>query len=148
MTAASVSPVVFHLGDHDPNGIDMTRDIIDRVKRYARAPIDVRRIALTLDQVRAYNPPANFAKESDSRFASYVRIFGTTDSWELDALPPTVIVNLVREHVLRLIDDDDAWQAALRREQKNRRLLDAAAANWSMVEKALRQRRSGSGRRP
>ena len=84
-----LDPVVFHLGDHDPNGIDMTRDITERLKRYARAPIDVRRIALNLDQVREHNPPPNFAKETDSRFAAYVRSFGTRECWELDALPPT-----------------------------------------------------------
>jgi hypothetical protein len=28
-------PVVLHLADHDPNGIDMTRDVIERLERYA-----------------------------------------------------------------------------------------------------------------
>jgi hypothetical protein len=130
-------PVVFHLGDHDPNGIDMTRDITARLERYARAPIDVRRIALTLDQVRAYNPPPNFAKESDTRFASYVRTFGTQECWELDALPPNVIVDLVREAVTALIDETE-WRAAADRENKSRDLLRAAVENWTKVEKVLR----------
>ena len=46
------TPVVLHLADHDPNGIDMTRDVIERLARYARADIEVRRIALNMPQVR------------------------------------------------------------------------------------------------
>src|SRR6266496_3406744 len=42
-----------HLGDHDPSGIDMTRDIESRLVMFsgAGAP-EVRRIALNMDQVR------------------------------------------------------------------------------------------------
>jgi hypothetical protein len=131
-------PIVFHLGDHDPNGIDMTRDITERLERYAREPIEVRRIAFNLDQVRAHNPPANFAKEADTRYAAYVHEFSTTDCWELDALPPNVISDLVRTAVTRMIDGP-AWQAALDREQQNRELLDRAVKNWTKVEKLLRR---------
>lgn len=131
-------PLVLHLGDHDPNGIDMTRDITERLKRYARAPIAVRRIALNLEQVREHNPPPNFAKETDTRFAGYVRSFGTRECWELDALPPNVIVDLVRGHVTGLIDRP-AWQAALDRETQNRALLHGAVKNWTKVEKLLRR---------
>jgi hypothetical protein len=63
-------PLVLHLGDHDPNGLDMTRDITKRLAMYARQEIEVRRIALNIDQVRRYNPPPNFAKETDSRYAA------------------------------------------------------------------------------
>jgi hypothetical protein len=69
----------------------MTRDVIDRLAFYARADIEVRRIALNMSQVQRYAPPPNFAKETDSRYAAYVQRFGTTDCCELDALPPTVI---------------------------------------------------------
>ena len=64
-------------------------DVIERLAFYARADIEVRRIALNMDQVRAYAPPPNFAKETDSRYAAYVERFGTTACWELDALPQT-----------------------------------------------------------
>jgi hypothetical protein len=45
-------PVVLHLADHDPNGIDMTRDNRERLALYARHEIEVKRIALNMDQVR------------------------------------------------------------------------------------------------
>jgi hypothetical protein len=115
-------PLVLHLADHDPNGIDMTRDNIERLRLYARADIEVRRIALNLDQVRQYAPPPSFAKEKDKRFPAYVRQFGTRECWELDALPPTVIANLIRSEIEGLIDQR-AWGAALVSEQQGGELL-------------------------
>jgi hypothetical protein len=131
------TPLVLHLADHDPNGIDMTRDVEARLARYARDDIEVRRIALTLDQVRQYNPPPNFAKESDARFAAYVEQFDTQQCWELDALSPTVIADLIRTEVTGLIDQG-AWDEAVADEERNRDLLDYAAENWAKVEKFLR----------
>ena len=90
-------PIVLHFGDHDPNGVDMTRDIRERLRMFARREIEVRRIALNLGQVTGL--PPNFAKENDSRYAAYVRQFGTTDCWELDALAPNVISGLVRDEL-------------------------------------------------
>ena len=81
--------VVLHLGDHDPSGLDMTRDLQDRLSLYASATVDVRRVALNLDQVAAFQPPPNPAKESDKRFEAYRREYGD-QCWELDALPPEV----------------------------------------------------------
>ena len=49
--------VVLHLGDHDPSGLDMTRDINDRLKLFEVPDFEVRRIALTPEQVSTYNPP-------------------------------------------------------------------------------------------
>jgi hypothetical protein len=37
-------PVVLHLADHDPNGIDMTRDNRERLKLYARDDVEVTRL--------------------------------------------------------------------------------------------------------
>jgi hypothetical protein len=130
-------PLVLHLADHDPNGIDMTRDVRERLKLYARADIEVRRIALTMDQVQQYAPPPNFAKETDTRYAAYVEQFGTPDCWELDALSPTVITDLIRDEILKLVDQPK-WKAALASEKRNRGLLDCAAENWTQVEKLLR----------
>jgi hypothetical protein len=96
-----------------------------------------RRLALNIDQIRQYNPPPNFAKETDSRFAAYVRQYGTTESWELDSLDPTVIAGLVRAAIEGLIDRD-AWNAAKVEEQHGRELLAAVSGNWASVEDFLR----------
>jgi hypothetical protein len=70
--ASGLAPVVLHLGDHDPNGLDMTRDNRDRLAMFARQGVEVRRLALNMEQIERYRPPPNFAKETDSRYAAYM----------------------------------------------------------------------------
>jgi hypothetical protein len=128
-------PLVLQLVDHDPTGLDMSRDVRERLAMFARQDIEVRRLALNLDQTNRL--PPNFAKESDSRFEDYVQQFGTTDCWELDALAPNVISGLVRAELESLIDRD-AWASAIAAEEDNRTVLTAAADNWALVKSALR----------
>lgn len=80
--------VILHLGDHDPSGIDMTRDISDRLELFG-ADVEVKRIALNWDQIDEFTPPPNPAKLSDSRAGAYIAEYGD-ESWELDALEPTL----------------------------------------------------------
>jgi hypothetical protein len=130
--------LVIYLGDHDPNGIDITRDITSRFEMFMSgdgfdpSQVEVRRIALNLDQVRQYNPPPNPAKETDSRFQSYVREFGVTDSWELDALQPQVIVDLVRDEI-GIERDEEQWDEAVAKQQEGTDLLTTAVQRWSDI---------------
>jgi hypothetical protein len=151
---------VLHLGDHDPSGIDMTRDIRDRITTFVTQdwlddhsdmfdgdqakigeilahmrdrigdvePIEVRRIALNYDQVQQYDPPPNPAKLTDSRAGGYVAQYGY-ESWELDALPPDVLAQLVRDHIAS-IRDADAYEVLVARESRERQLLRLAAGHW------------------
>lgn len=93
----SIDNVILHLGDHDPSGIDMTRDIQDRLDMF-NARTKVKRIALSMEQVKTYSPPPNPAKTTDSRYNSYIDEYGD-ESWELDALDPRVITSLIESHV-------------------------------------------------
>jgi hypothetical protein len=112
---------VIYLGDHDPSGIDMTRDIEDRLKMFARYEdgdeftVTVHRVALNMPQIRVLNPPKNPAKLTDSRATSYIEKFGRS-SWELDAIEPRALAKLVRDKVIEL-RDDDLWESALSRER-------------------------------
>lgn len=130
-------PIVLHFGDHDPSGIDMTRDIRDRLALFtrstmARVPdVEVRRIALNRSQVQQYNPPPNAAKTTDVRFQEYERVHGN-QSWELDALDPQTLVQLVRTEIAHLIDQS-AYDEIVEEEQEARRLLSAAADRWEEV---------------
>ena len=100
---------VLHLGDHDPSGMDMTRDIQGRLELF-RADVRVHRIALNMDQVKAYAPPPNPAKLTDSRCWGYIEEYGK-ESWELDALEPSVLEALIDREVIEL-RDDDMWDAS------------------------------------
>lgn len=90
--------LVLYLGDHDPSGIDMVRDIQDRLDMFGCTRTFVERIALSMEQIKKYNPPPCPAKITDSRYESYRRIFGD-EAWELDALDPRTIVELIEQKV-------------------------------------------------
>jgi hypothetical protein len=129
---------VIHLGDHDPSGIDMSRDIQDRIEMFAAGRgIELRRIALNMPQVEQYNPPPNPAKESDSRCDGYVRQFGD-QSWELDALEPSVIEKLIQAEVDEVLDKRK-WDACERREKKDKELIGKVAANWKTVVECVEE---------
>lgn len=112
---------IIHLGDHDPSGIDMSRDIKDRFNLFDAWPT-VERIALNYNQVEQYNPPPNPAKETDSRWQSYVDEYGVTDSWELDALEPQVIVDLITD-AIENIRDDNLWDDRVSEENTGKAAL-------------------------
>ncbi len=107
--------VILHLGDHDPSGIDMTRDNQDRLNLMTRrarqhgARVEVRRIALSMAQIEQYDPPPNPAKLTDCRANDYIDRYGV-HSWELDALEPAVLDALVRDTIQEYIDPE-AWAA-------------------------------------
>lgn len=165
--------VILHLGDHDPSGIDMTRDIERRVQRFAYTewarengydldldmdeadltvqleriaefigdelpnfwgehPIEVRRIALNMDQVRTYNPPPNPAKITDSRATGYIKKHGTK-SWELDALDPNVLASLIDEHIGQEVDIE-RYEAIQATEEAQRATLANIARAYPEIE--------------
>lgn len=125
------TPIVFHLGDHDPSGLDMTRDITDRLAMFAEAPVKVVRLALNMSQIEQYRPPPNPAKDTDARFEDYAREYGES-SWELDALDPTVINDLI-QNALDGIISKPRWKRSLREEAERRADLKTAARRWDEV---------------
>lgn len=113
---------ILHLGDHDPSGIDMTRDIQKRMQLFD-ADVCVVRIALNLKQIEKYRPPPNPAKITDSRYAKYVQKYGN-ESWELDALEPIVIDRLIQKNVLKYFDTETYNQAIEQEEKDTNKILE------------------------
>lgn len=134
-------PIVLHFGDHDPSGIDMTRDIEDRLRmfggHFGLRRLEVRRLALNMDQIEQYDPPPNPAKESDSRFQEYMLTHGD-ESWELDALEPSVLAALVEDEISDLIDRD-AWDDTMAQEREEKELLGQTSERWEDVVEFLRE---------
>jgi hypothetical protein len=124
-------PIIFHLGDHDPSGIDMTRDNRDRLSLFAGTPIMVQRLALNMPQIETHRPPPNPAKVNDPRATDYIATYGN-ESWELDALEPSIIHNLIEDAILR-IRDSQKWDAMLKLEAEDKIELE------SMIEEAGEQ---------
>lgn len=135
---------ILHLGDHDPSGIDMTRDIGDRVLEFIRGDygrpedVEIRRIALNMDQILQYDPPPNPAKETDSRFQAYVDQYGD-ESWELDALEPNVLVQLIQSEIRPLIDMEK-WDARRQIAAEGVATLQAVSDNYDDIIEFLRDR--------
>lgn len=116
--------VLLYLGDHDPSGEDMVRDIRDRLREFGVSRIDVRKLALTMEQVQEYNPPPNPAKTTDSRFARYEERHGD-ESWEVDALPPDVLQQIIRDAFDTLIERAPMDGVIAREERDKNRLREA-----------------------
>jgi hypothetical protein len=142
---------LFHLGDHDPSGIDMTRANRVSVNDFANPSneefygyaegnrafhvddsiVTVERLALNRQQVRRYNPPPNPAKEADPRAKDYVAEHGEI-SWELDALSPPVLDAII-DGAIRGIMDEDLFAEKKAEETENREKLLRIAGRWDEV---------------
>ena len=125
------TPLIIHFGDHDPSGIDMTRDIHSRLEELSGGEIELRRLALNMVQVEQYNPPPNPAKATDSRCTGYVEKYGD-ESWELDALEPSVIADLIRHEVVGE-RDGDKWEASCVEEAHHQNDLQNVSDHWNLV---------------
>lgn len=126
-------PVIIHLGDHDPSGIDMTRDILDRLELLTCCPgeVEIRRIALNMDQIEEYAPPPNPAKVTDSRARGYITKYGT-ESWELDALEPSVINDLIKDEISSYLNLT-AFEARKELMERQRDELVKASRQWEDI---------------
>lgn len=160
---------LLYLGDHDPSGIDMIRDITERISDmlisaisfedefyeldqqeqyqyingyddqgldpdfveemaiadFSRSKIyklfSVECIALTMEQINLHKPPPNPAKITDPRSKDYIKRFGSV-SWEVDALNPKILNELLSEHIEKNIDMD-LYNSVLKQEKIDKEKL-------------------------
>jgi hypothetical protein len=127
---------ILHFGDHDPSGIDMSRDITDRIATLSgfgcAGHFQLERLALNMDQVRQYNPPPNPAKLTDSRVGGYMENYGNS-SWELDALDPNVLIRLVTDNVVKH-RKDRLYKRRLALREADRKRLEYVADNFDALD--------------
>lgn len=136
-SANGQKPFIIHFGDHDPSGIDMSRDIQDRLQEMFRAECGFLRVALTMEQVEEYQPPPNPAKVRDSRYKSYRDNYGE-ESWELDALEPAKFRELIEDKINEFRDEaqwkkDSTTRAAIKQQ------LIELAKDWEDVGRNKRK---------
>lgn len=130
--------LILHLGDHDPNGLDMTRDIERRLRMYMRSDqigLEVRRIALNMDQVQEMNLPPAPVKVTDSRSRGYIEQYGD-EVWELDAIDPETLRLLIEEAIAAEVDQDE-YDAVEAEQDRHRDQLTAVANRWSDIADLL-----------
>lgn len=109
--------VIFYIGDHDPSGEDMSRDIEERFQMFGAGHVQFIKLTLTKAQVKEFDLPPNPAKESDSRFKEYRRLHGRY-CWETDALPPQFLASTV-EDAIKSVMNKKKMAAVLRKEKKD-----------------------------
>lgn len=123
--------ILLHLGDHDPSGIDMSRDIKDRQILFENFDFDFKRLALNMEQIEEFSPPPNPTKLSDSRATGYIEKYGY-ECWELDALEPKVINGLIEKNVLKY-RDEQLFQEVKQREDEEIISLREIAEHFDLV---------------
>jgi hypothetical protein len=124
---------IIYLGDFDPSGEDMVRDVADRLTTFKCKRLDVTKLALTRHQVDEYKLPPNPLKRdhtgklTDSRGQAFEDKHGG-ESFEVDALPPDVLQTMVRDAITEHMDLDK-YEAVKEREDELKRLLVDAAGS-------------------
>lgn len=119
-------PVLFYLGDLDPSGEDMVRDIEERMKMFGVETIEVRKLALTHAQVLKHNPPPNPAKFKDPRSPGYIAKYGRS-SWEVDALNPKTLAKIIRTEFATCVDKR-LMDAVIAQENQDKEMIEDALA--------------------
>jgi hypothetical protein len=105
--------VVLYFGDFDPSGVDIERDLTERLEKYGARDFEVLRVALTLDQIRQYSLPPMPVKRSDARADGFLAEHGDR-AVELDALDPNVFQSMVEQSIKSQINVA-RWNSKLRK---------------------------------
>jgi len=118
---------ILQLTDFDPSGEDMVRDLERRLTRYGAEDFELKKIALTHDQVQTLGLPPMPAKTADPRYDRFSASYGS-EAVELDALPPDELERIVKEAIWTLIDHDqwskDYTQTETEREEVQARITE------------------------
>lgn len=122
---AAAKPVrVCYFGDFDPSGLDIFRDLRERLARYG-ADVVCERVALTPAQIEEHELPPAMAKRSDTRTSAFLACYGDV-AVELDALPPDLLRRMVEAEILETLDLPEF--EATREEEA---LLSRRLAEWT-----------------
>ena len=123
------TPTVIYIGDHDPSGMDMTRDIVKRLNLLTHGMgASVHRVVLNHYPISEYQPPPNPVKRSDSRYADYIGLYGT-EFWELDALEPQVLDGLISDAIEGYLDMYQ-YESVVAQEDEEREAIRDLASQW------------------
>ena len=130
---------ILHFHDHDPSGLNMGEDLENRLEEYGTLTDVVKPIALNIDQVRKMKLAPNPTKLADPRSNDYVGQFGDS-CWELDAIPPKELQQIIKESILEEINAD-IWNDTIKHEEQEREKVEP---ELDRLVKAIETARGGS----
>jgi len=126
---------VFYLGDHDPSGHGIERDMHERVQAASGISFEMRRLAIHAADITKFHLPPQKIKSTDSRAGSFRREFGHgAATVELDALPPTELRGRIRDAVMELLDLSRWERAAAVQEVEFASIADFGARMRTMLK--------------
>jgi hypothetical protein len=112
----------YYLGDYDPSGFDLERDIREKLERYCRWPFTWHRLGGNAGDFEAFDLLKLEPKRSDRRYQKFVVEHGSAAA-ELDAVPATEIRDRVRRAIERHIPSEQ-WERLTEIESHERRLFN------------------------
>ena len=104
-TAATISAVnrrvhIAYLGDWDPSGLDIQRNVEERLREFApEVDLDFRRLAVTPAQVREFGLLTRPTKTTDSRAKGF-----RGESVDVDAIDSNQLRGMVEEFIVGFVD--------------------------------------------
>jgi hypothetical protein len=121
--------IALYVGDYDPSGMYMSeRDLPKRLDDYGGYHVTLKRVALQMTQVRGLLSFPASDKRKDPRYKWFLENYGTR-CWELDAVDPNRLRELVRK-AIRAEIEWDAWQRCATVERAERESMRTVLDNW------------------
>jgi len=107
---------ILYVGDFDPSGL-LIEKVAER-EMDSRRGIELKRIALTMEQIKRFRLPSIPVNRRDSRARDYIAKFGNR-CWEVEALRPRTLFKLVKEKLRESVPHEylveaEAWERAAR----------------------------------
>jgi hypothetical protein len=112
---------IYYFGDHDPSGWFIANSLEEGLREFG-VDVTVHPVAVNPDQIMHLRLPTRVAKRSDTRRAAFVREFGSDLCTEVDAIPPTILQDMVEQAILGEIDRE-SWARVARVEELERSTL-------------------------
>jgi hypothetical protein len=121
--------IALYVGDYDPSGMCMSEDDLPkRLEEYDGDHVEVRRIALTREQLRGLPSFPAADKVKDTRYRWFVSNYGNT-CWELDAMDPNDLRECVEEAIKGLIEPE-AWERCMAQNKAEEGSLRFVMERW------------------
>lgn len=124
---------VFYLGDHDPSGVCIERDLQERI-RASGVDFTLWRLAIHSEDIGKFNLPPLRIKDSDSRSVEFRQVYGD-DCVELDALPPGELRRRTRNAIESCIDME-IWRRSISVERVEFDSIKRTVSTWQNLPKA------------
>ena len=125
--------VALYIGDFDPSGMCMSeRDLPERIAEYGGDHIEFRRIALTAEHTRTLPSFSVEDKKNDKRYKWFKQTYGDR-CWELDAMDPRQLRDLVECEINALIDRE-LWEEQEALEKREKQAIELQLRYWALSQ--------------